>query len=75
MDEYEQDMALRREMFLHDQASMKRHAFEEGEKAGKKAGEHNSKIKIAKNMLKENIDIEIIIKVTELSKEEIEKLK
>ena len=34
MDEYEQDMALRREMFLHDQASMKRHAYEDGEKAG-----------------------------------------
>ena len=34
MDEYEQDMALRREIFLLDQASMKRHAYEDGEKAG-----------------------------------------
>ncbi len=83
MDEYEEAMALRREMFLHDQASMKRHAYEDGEKAGfekgeksgKKIGEHNSKIEIAKNMLKENIDIEVIVKVTGLSKEEIEKLK
>ena len=78
MDEYEQDMALRREMFLHDQASIKRHAYKDGEKAGfekgEKLGEHNSKIEIAKNMLKENIDIEIIIKVTGLSKEKIENL-
>ena len=34
-DEYEQDMALRREIFLHDQASMKKHAYEDGEKFGK----------------------------------------
>ena len=46
MDEYEQDMALRREMFLHDQASMKRHAYEDGEKAGleKRRKNWNSKI-------------------------------
>ena len=29
-DKYEQTMALRREMFLHDQASMKKHAYEDG---------------------------------------------
>ena len=34
MDVYEKTMALRREMFLHDQASMKLHAYEDGEKAG-----------------------------------------
>ena len=36
MDEYEQDMALRREIFLLDQNSMKIHAYEDGEKAGLK---------------------------------------
>ena len=34
MDEYEQHMALRREIFLHDQTSMKARAYEKGEKAG-----------------------------------------
>ena len=34
MDEYEQDMALRREIFLLDQNSMKARAYEDGEKAG-----------------------------------------
>ena len=66
MDEYEQAMALRREIFLHDQTSMKARAYEEGEQKSKK--------EIAKNLLKNNVDIEIIIKSTGLTKEEIENL-
>ena len=38
-------------------------------------GIENRNIEIAKNMIKENIDIDIISKITGLSKEEIEKLK
>lgn len=40
--------------------------------------EHGSKeqsVKIARKMLEENLDIEIIVKTTGLTKEEIEKLK
>ena len=75
MDEYEEAMALRREIFLHDQASMKKHAYEDGEKAGLEKGEKSAKDEIVKNMLKENMDIETIMKLTGLTKEEIEELK
>ena len=37
-------------------------------------GEENKSIEIAKKMLKDGLDIEIIIKYTGLTKEEIEKL-
>ena len=78
MDEYERAMALRREISLLDRNSMKAQAYENGEKAGlekgEKLGEHNSKIEIAKSMLKDKLDIESIIKYTGLTKEEIEKL-
>lgn len=47
----------------------------EGRLEGEAEGKKNEKIRIAKNMLQENIPVEIIIKVTELSKHEIEKLK
>ena len=46
----------------------------EAKRDGKKEGAREKQIEIAKNMLKENMDIEIIIKITRLTKEEIEKL-
>ena len=53
--------------------------IEEGMKAGieegMKAGRNEGKNEIAKNMLKENLSIELISKLTSLSQEEIEKLK
>ena len=49
-------------------------AKEEGREEGKEEGKRTEKIEIAKKMKKENADIEFIIKVTELSKEEIENL-
>ena len=71
LDEYEQDMALRREMFLHDQESMKTHAYEDGEKTGK----NSAKIEIAKKMIKAGKPLKEIIEFTGITKEEIEKLK
>ena len=44
-------------------------------KNGITKGEKNKSIEIAKKMLKEKIPIEKIMKFTELTKEEIEKLK
>ena len=38
MDEYEQEMAIRREIFLLDQNSMKARAYEDGVKDGEKSG-------------------------------------
>ena len=43
-------------------------------KNGQEDGRKNEKIEIAKKMKKDNIDIETIIKYTNLTKEEIEKL-
>ena len=48
--------------------------IEEAEQRGHEKGIKNEKISIAKNMIKENIDIDIISKITGLDKEEIEKL-
>ena len=45
------------------------------QKNGKEDGIKEKSIEIAKKMLKEKIPIEAIIKFTELTKEEIEKLK
>ena len=47
----------------------------EGEAKGKAAGKNERNIEIAQNMLKENVNIELINKVTGLSIDEIEKLK
>ena len=53
--------------------------IEEGMKAGieegMKAGRNEGKNEIAKNMLKENLSIDLISRLTSLSQEEIEKLK
>ena len=49
-------------------------AYLEGIDKGKLAGEREKQIEIAKSMLKENMDIEMIIKITGLTKQEIEKL-
>ena len=48
---------------------------EEGIEIGKKEGKKEGKIEIAKKMLKEKVPVEMIEKFTELSKEEIEKIK
>ncbi len=44
-------------------------------KAGEKEGAKNKSIEIAKNMLKKNLDINLIIELTGLTKEELKKLK
>ena len=53
----------------------KKDGIEEGIEKGLAEGSKQEKIEIAKNMLKESIDIETISKVTGLTKEEIESLK
>lgn len=47
---------------------------EQGIKQGKEQGQKDKQIEIAKKMLEEKIDIETIIKVTGLSKEELENI-
>ena len=47
----------------------------EGEAKGRAEGKNERNIEIAKNMLKENVNIQFISKMTGLNLEEIEKLK
>ena len=52
-----------------------RKGLKEGLEKGVKEGLEQSKNEIAKNMLKENMDISLISKLTGLSKEQINNLK
>ena len=58
-----------------DMKSMFSAGKEEGREEGKAEGIKEQNITIAKKMLEQNIDIETIIEVTGLAREEIEKLK
>ena len=73
MMEYE-----KKEAYLYGNQIMldeeRRLGIEEGIKKGKEEGIKENQILTAKNMKKENIDINIISKITGLSIEEIEKL-
>ena len=53
----------------------KKEGIEEGLKEGLKEGEKKGKIEMARNMLKDNVDINIISKYSGLNVEEINKLK
>ncbi len=72
-------LAELREKAIRDEAaglkSARRKGVEEGIQQGIEQGIEKNKIEIAKKMLAEKIDIELIMKITELTKEEIEKLK
>lgn len=67
-DEYEQRMAFSRLIHLMDCKSIEETGYDKGIIEGKK----EEKKKIAKEMLKNNIELEVIIKCTGLTKEEIE---
>ena len=56
-------------------ATLMQNAKEEGLEEGRAEGSKQEKIEIAKNMLKDNISIDIIAKYTNLTEEEIENLK
>ena len=45
-----------------------------GERDGRKAGKKEEQLKIARNLKKQGIEIEVIMFATELTREEIEKL-
>lgn len=70
-DEKEREAYNMREKALHDIATF----IKEGEKIGEKKGETKKAIKVIKNMLALNADIDFISKSTELSIEEILKIK
>ena len=69
-DEHERALAESRMKYIRDMNAIQDYGYDKGFEKGSK----NKSIEIAKNMLKENLDINLIIKLTGLSKEEIEKL-
>lgn len=84
LDRISEDEKMQRIIELREKAIRDEHAIydkglddgiEKGIQKGKEKGAREKQIEIAKSMLKENMDIEIIIKITGLTKEEIEKLK
>ena len=87
LDKISEDEKMQRIIELREKARRDEHAIyskgvddgiekgiKEGIEQGKIEGVKEEKIQIAKNMLKEKVSIEFIIKVTGLSKEEVEQL-
>ena len=69
----------KKEMEVYDHIGLKAydeiHALDTAEKKGIKKGEEKAKIEIAKNSLKNGLDIDTIILLTGLDKEIIENLR
>lgn len=62
---------LSREMALHDEATKIEEAMEEGRAEGRAEGEEQAKIETAKSLLKLGVDMDIVIKSTNLTKEKL----
>jgi predicted transposase/invertase (TIGR01784 family) len=67
---YEESVNAYRDIF-----NIQNRAFEKGEKKGHREGKIEGKIEVAKNGLKERLPIEVIMKLTGFTKEEINELK
>ena len=78
MDEQIRDLALRIQFAEMDRNSdldcAREEGYDAGMKSGVKRGIEQEKLQNAKKMLEEHIPMEIVIKITGLTKEEIEKL-
>ena len=74
-DEHERELADLRDKYIRDQYSIEKFGYERGKEEGFAEGKAENTVDIAKKMLNKNIDINLIIQCTGLSKEEIEKLK
>ena len=70
-DEHERYLADLREKYIRDQYSIEAYGYDRG----KNEGEKERTISIAKKMLEQKIDMEVIKKCTGLDKEELENLK
>lgn len=73
-NEHERYLADLREKYVLDQNNLVRTGYDRGFEQGIEQGSKEQEIEIAKKLKNENIDIEVIMKVTNLTKEEIEKL-
>ncbi|MBO5348496.1 MAG: Rpn family recombination-promoting nuclease/putative transposase [Clostridia bacterium] len=73
--EHERELAELREKYVRDQYSVQKYGYLKGIEEGKKEGKFKEKIRLTQKMIEENIDINTIIAITGLSKEEIEEIK
>ncbi len=73
-DEEAQRLAYLREKAIRDEAAAMAGAYNRGKEEGREEGQKENKIQIAKKMLEKGISTEDIIEITNLTKEEIEKL-
>ena len=73
-DEAERRIAYLRETAEIDRKFAMTAARDQGRAEGRSEGKIEEKIEIAKKMLAEEMDINLIIKITGLTKDEIEKL-
>ena len=78
-DKREVWLAEQRQKYILDMKATEAFGYDKGMKEGiqkgMKEGIQKGSKEIAKNLLKEKVDVEIIVKVTKLTKDEIEKLK
>jgi predicted transposase/invertase (TIGR01784 family) len=86
-DEHERSMLRLREKYMLDYNTLKIESYahgkedgfqegkQEGEAIGEQRGAQNKQVEIAKQMIKENLEIDLIERITGLTKEEINKLK
>ena len=74
-DAAERRLAFLRDKAIRDEKSIRQGGREEGREEGRKEGRKEKQLEIAKKLLKKGMTIEEIVEITELSKEEIEKLK
>ena len=82
-DEKEREIYEQREksrlIYNTEMNAARRKGLEEGKRLGEKIGEKNGKkektIEIAKKLLEKNIDIEVIMETTGITKEELESLR
>ena len=71
----ERRLAFLRDKAIRDEKSIRQGAMEEGEAKGRKEGERKKQIEIARKLLDKNMPIEQITGITDLTREEVEKLK
>ena len=74
-DEHERTLIKLREKYIRDYNTIKEDGYNNWYNDGKELGAKEKMVEIAKKMLKENVDVDFIVKMTGLSKEELEKLK
>jgi predicted transposase/invertase (TIGR01784 family) len=73
-DEHEKELAELRLKYIMDEQATELYGYNRGLEDGEEKGIKENKIATAKKLLENNINIDIIIKCTELTKEEILKI-